>query len=112
MKEIGLIGYGNFGKLIYSILKDHFKIHIYDVKTDGSDDFKFSSLQECAGKNIVIISVPVQSMEKVLIDIKGFVKKESLVFDVSSVKMKPSDLMARILPEDCEIIATHPLFGP
>jgi Prephenate dehydrogenase len=35
-----------------------------------------------------------------------------LVIDVSSVKVKPVDLMTSKLPETVQILGTHPLFGP
>jgi prephenate dehydrogenase len=36
----------------------------------------------------------------------------ALVLDVGSVKTFPAEVMGRGLPENVEIVATHPLFGP
>jgi prephenate dehydrogenase len=112
MKEIGLIGFGKFGKLIHSFLKDHFNISIYDPLVMQDQDYSFTSLAECAGKDIVVLAVPVQNLEETLFKIKTYIKKKALVFDVCSVKVKPVELMKRNLPGDCRIIGTHPLFGP
>lgn len=38
--------------------------------------------------------------------------KGKLVVDVLSVKMYPRELLLRILPEEADILCTHPMFGP
>ncbi|MBX9850316.1 MAG: prephenate dehydrogenase, partial [Cytophagaceae bacterium] len=58
------------------------------------------------------LAIPVQYLEELLLEIKTFVKPKSVIFDLSSVKVKPIDLMLKHLPKDVEIIGTHPLFGP
>jgi len=110
MKELGLIGFGNFGKLVYSLLKEHFKIFIYDIN-QANIGIDFSTLEECITKDIIILAIPVQNLESLLITIKDKINKYALVADVSSVKIKPVKLMTEHLPETCEIMGTHPLFG-
>jgi prephenate dehydrogenase len=112
MRDVGLIGFGNFGKIVYSILKNEFNIFVYDKNIEVAKGVNYSGLKECAEKEIIILAVPVQDIEEVLHEIKDFIKNGALIFDVSSVKIKPIDLMLKILPEYCQIIATHPLFGP
>jgi prephenate dehydrogenase len=34
------------------------------------------------------------------------------VVDVGSVKVKPAEIMEKLLPGDVAVVATHPLFGP
>jgi len=115
-KEIGLIGFGNFGQFLVPYLKPYFQIHTYDPKSNSriakKFGVKFSSLKEVASKDIVILSVPVQNLEFVLKKIRGFVKPDALVLDVSSTKVKPVNLMKKYLPGGVDILATHPLFGP
>lgn len=110
MKEIGLIGFGNFGSLIYSFLNKYFKIHIYDIdqKNKNSD---FSTLENCISKKIVIIALPVRHLKDFLIKVKNKINKNALVIDVSSVKINPVKYMKDYLPETCKILGTHPLFG-
>jgi prephenate dehydrogenase len=67
---------------------------------------------QAAGLPVVIPSVPVQNMEEVLERLVPHLRPGALVADVSSVKTVPVDLMKRILPAECDILATHPLFGP
>lgn len=111
MKEIGLIGFGNFGALIYSFLKKYFKIHIYDTNTENKN-IDFSNIENCISKEIIIIALPVQHLKDFLIKIKNKINKNALVIDVSSVKVKPINIMKDFLPETCGILGTHPLFGP
>jgi prephenate dehydrogenase len=116
MKELGFIGFGNFGRFIIPYLKPYFDITVYD-----SNDFskeareagvKWGTLSQAAAKEFVALAVPVQFLEDLLIQIKAMVKPKALVFDLSSVKIKPIELMLKHLPENVEIIGTHPLFGP
>jgi prephenate dehydrogenase len=116
MQELGIIGFGNFGQFIIKHLKPYFKVTAYD-KTDLSDDakamgVKWGTIEEVAQKEMVVLAVPVQYLEEVLIQIKDIVNPLALIFDVSSVKVKPVDLMLKYLPESVDIIGTHPLFGP
>ncbi len=115
IKEISIIGYGNFGKFIALKLKKYFKIFIYDPKVKDLHQRKkiiFSTAEECLTKEIIILSIPVQNIKNFLIDNGKYIKEKSLFIDVCSVKMKPVELMKKYLPEKSEIIATHPLFGP
>lgn len=114
--EIGLIGFGNFGKFLSTHLKKSFRIHVFDFKLklsiSNDDDIIFSSLNEVVNKDIIILSVPVQFLEDCLIEIKDIIKKDAIVFDVCSVKIIPINLMLEYLPSTNQIIGTHPLFGP
>lgn len=116
MKTVGIIGFGTFGSFMAEQLKPHFGITVYDTRRISGEakrrGVKSASLAETASTPIVIISVPVQSMETVLKKIKPFLHKGALVVDVCSVKVKPVALMKRLLPKNVEIIGTHPLFGP
>jgi len=116
MQEIGLIGFGNFGKFLCKHLKEHFDITVSDVidisKSTKELSVKAGSLEEVASKEIVIIAVPVQYFESTIEGIKGFVKPSALILDVSSVKIKPIKIMKKLLPKNVNILGTHPLFGP
>jgi len=115
-KEIGIIGFGSFGQFITPFLSPFFEISTFN-RSDRSEDadrlgVKYCSLEEVASKKIVILCVPVQFLESMLIQIKDMVTPEALIIDVSSVKVKPVQLMEDILPSSIQIVATHPLFGP
>lgn len=73
----------------------------------SNDNKKTASLN-----NIIIVAVPIANVLEVVEEIKSYIKKGSLVLDVTSVKKEPSYGMEKILSEDVEIIPTHPVFGP
>lgn len=115
-KSLGLIGFGNFGQFITPYLTPYFDITIFN-KTSRKEEVKLlkvkeGTLEEVAKKDIVILCIPVQFLEEILIEIKSFVKKDAMFVDVSSVKVKPVQLMKKYLPSTVTIIPTHPLFGP
>jgi len=60
----------------------------------------------------VMLSVPVQKTRQTLTDIAPLLKKDTLVVDVASVKIKPLTAMLEILPPSVAVVGTHPLFGP
>ena len=114
-KSLSIIGYGAFGKFIAGFLKPYFELYAYDVRKTKDiktkeDGIKFVSLKEAASKEIVILAVNMDHFENVVKKIKRFVRKDSLVIDVCSVKVEPVKIMKKHLK--CQIIATHPLFGP
>lgn len=45
--------------------------------------------------------------------IRRCLKRRSTLFvDVLSVKEYPKELLLRVLPEECDVLCTHPMFGP
>jgi prephenate dehydrogenase len=116
MKELGFIGYGGFGQFFIPYLQPHFKITVYD-KQDHSvaalrNGLCWGTMEEVVSKDIVILGVPVQYLEELLLDIKDIINPFALVMDISSVKIKPIQLMEKYLPATVQIVGTHPLFGP
>lgn len=116
MKDVGLIGFGEFGRFMVEHLKAHCNIFVYDKRNlyDAADDYGITvgDLSEVASKEVVILAVPVQFLEELLLEIKEYVQPSALIVDVSSVKKKPLELMEKYLPDSVEIVGTHPLFGP
>lgn len=115
-KTVGIIGFGRFGQLLAGLLRDDFDVAVSD-RSDRSADAKrigvsYVPVTESAGKDIVILCVPISEMEAVLEEIKPHLKKGALIMDTCSVKEYPIRVMQKLLPKDVEIIGTHPLFGP
>ena len=111
--QLGLIGYGAFGKLTAQHLSQWFEVRAFDPHLAADDDYATAvSLEEAASCPVVILAVPVGVLEQTLADITPMLSQGALVLDVGSVKVKPADLMQRILPDHIRIVGTHPLFGP
>ena len=117
MKTLGLIGFGQFGRLAAQLLTPHFDVLATDA-APGSETairdagFAFGGMPEVAARDVVVVAVPVVAMQAVFAQIAPHLKPGALVADVGSVKMLPSRWMVELLPADVDLIATHPLFGP
>lgn len=114
--EIGIIGFGRFGKLLTKCLAEDFKVYV-SSRSDKSIEIKKNngipaSLEEVCKKDIVIPSVPISKFKNTINKIKKLLGKNSLVADVCSVKEYPVKIMKKILPKKTQILATHPVFGP
>ncbi len=113
---VGIIGFGVFGRFMAEQLSPYTEVVVssrtanpHEVEAAGARLVAFS---EAASQPVVVPSVPVQNLEVVLERMVPHLRSGALVVDVSSVKTVPVELMERILPAECEILATHPLFGP
>lgn len=114
--EIGIIGFGRFGKLITKYLSEDNKVYVFS-RSGKDEEIKKANgipatLEEVCKKDIVIPCVPISQFGNTLKKIKNLLKNSSLVADVCSVKEYPTELMKKILPEKTGILATHPMFGP
>ena len=105
--SLGIIGFGAFGRLMATHLARHFTLYAYDPAGDVDTD-----LATVAGCDIVVLATPVNQLETVIREIGPHLRPGTLVLDVGSVKVVPSEIMLRCLPAQVEIVATHPLFGP
>ena len=116
MKTLGIIGFGQFGSLAAATLADRFDIGIYDAQLGDADirsaGFSPLPLEKAAACDVVLLAVPVQVLERLILDIAPMVRPGATVIDVASVKMLPSRWLSDHLPAATHIVATHPLFGP
>lgn len=74
---------------------------LYDLS-----DFKNINL------DIIILSVSIISFEDVLKNIDPQIFEGKLIVDVLSVKQHAKSVMLKHLPKNCDIICSHPMFGP
>ena len=116
MRSIGIIGFGSFGQFMVSHLKPFFDVFVTDEVNLQKDAEQlgvvWDSIENIVTKDIVVFCVPVQYLESILIKYGHNISPSALVTDVSSVKVKPIELMKKYVPESTEIIGIHPLFGP
>jgi prephenate dehydrogenase len=117
MKQtMGIVGFGRFGRLAAVHLKEHFDLMVYDREnlTEAAERLGVppGSLKDVAGRSLVVLCVPISELESVLTEMVPHLVERSLVVDTCSVKEYPVALMKTILPDDVDILGTHPLFGP
>src|SRR5262245_5686464 len=107
-QTLGLLGFGAFGRFASAHLARHFTVLVHDVRdiageaADGG--VRPVAIEEAAGAPIVVLAVPVQRLEGLLESIRGHVRPDALVIDVSSVKIRPLELMERELPKSVQLI--------
>ncbi|KAL3939154.1 MAG: hypothetical protein SGARI_001472, partial [Bacillariaceae sp.] len=126
---IGIVGFGRFGQFIARTFAKHGSV----VVTSRSD---YTEVADAMGVtyiplddpeaflakdlDVVILATSIVSFEstvKRLVPsltshvVKGK-KKGPLVVDVLSVKEHARSIMLERLPEACDILCTHPMFGP
>jgi len=113
MKNISIIGFGRFGKVLANILQKGFVIKAYDPQIQSPfPGVEFVSLEAAVTEKVIFIAIPINQFESTIKTIVPMLKGEKTLIDVCSVKTYPVKLMLNILPESIGIIATHPMFGP
>jgi prephenate dehydrogenase len=115
--QLGLIGFGAFGRLIARHLSarssGRFEILAHDpAATDDLGLVRLTGLAGAAACPVVILAVPVEAMEATVAAVAPHVAPDAVIIDVGSVKVLPARLMAEGLPAGVRIVGTHPLFGP
>ena len=75
-----------------------------------SDENNSNNAELAQQGEIVIVSVPIGITEAVIQEIGPYVRKDALLTDLTSVKIKPVAAMMKYSP--AEVIGGHPLFGP
>mmetsp|Transcript_21577 Transcript_21577/g.47115 ORF Transcript_21577/g.47115 Transcript_21577/m.47115 type:complete len:461 (+) Transcript_21577:32-1414(+) len=125
---IGVIGFGRFGQFISKTFAKHGNIVVTsrsdytDIANEmGAEYVPLSDPQAFLDKNldVIIVATSIVSFESTVKTLtpylKEFVstgKKGPLLVDVLSVKEHARDILLNYLPEECDILCTHPMFGP
>jgi prephenate dehydrogenase len=109
---VGIVGLGSFGSFIAGLMPGTVRVLGYDRSGQRVDGVKEASFSEAARADIVILAVPLASLESTLQELRPHLRPESLVIDVCSVKVGPEELYIEHLPGHAHLLMTHPLFGP
>lgn len=115
--SLGLIGYGAFGRLLASHVAPHITVRVFDsnyplLSGGEAEPGERVTLEQAASCDVVVLAVPVAALEEAVDKIAPHLRAGAMVIDVGSVKILPSEIMERRLPEYVGIVGTHPLFGP
>ena len=94
MTRIGIIGMGRFGELTARYLARDFDVLLHsrsaapeEVKKVGARPARWEAVCGC---DIVIPCVPIRALQQTLRDMATHLSPQTLVVDVCSVKMMPS----------------------
>ena len=117
--KVGIIGGSDgLGKTLIYFLRDDFDVIISSVDHEKGRkianelgiEYVESNTQLASMCDIVIVSVPIHVTPDVICEVAPFMRKDSLMVDVTSVKEIPSQVMRENL--NVEYLPTHPIFGP
>ncbi len=117
MQNVSIVGFGRFGKTLYRLIKNDFKITIFDkLKIDPSETDKGStvvkSLEKVYENETVFYCVPISVFEEVIKTHQKYFQDNHLLIDVLSVKMHPAKIFKKHLKGKTQALLTHPMFGP
>lgn len=118
MKTLGIIGLGAFGQLMVKHLAAHFYLVACYTSPHAHIFAEHHNIKlvtpATMGKmaDIVVFATPIDYLQAAITNISPHLRPQTLVLDVTSVKVLPAKIMLEHLPPDIDIIATHPLFGP
>ena len=68
-------------------------------------------LKDCAGMDVVVISVPIHAVSGVLKELDGICGEDTLIFDLSSLKSSITDQL-KDMAKRKKVCSIHPMFGP
>jgi prephenate dehydrogenase len=112
--SVAVLGYGRFGQAFAQLCRGAgLSVRALDPGVQVPDEVRALSLAELlGGARLVVVAVPLESFDSVLIDLSSHVTPSQVVVDVGSVKVMPSNSMAQHFGSARPWVATHPLFGP
>jgi len=70
-----------------------------------------SSVEAVKDADVILLSVPIETFEDIVVELAPHIQPEQVVVDVTSVKVMPVAAMHRHLKTRL-VLGTHPLFGP
>ncbi|KAM7275773.1 hypothetical protein ACFE04_017639 [Oxalis oulophora] len=119
--RIGIVGFGTFGQfLAITIIKQGHTLRVTS-RTDYSllcNQMGISFYREAdefleADNDVVLICTSILSLPEVVKSLPfDCLKRPTLFVDVLSVKEYPKDILLQVLPENSDLLCTHPMFGP
>lgn len=118
--RIGIIGFGRFGQFVAKYFSQSHQILVtsrgdYSKLASESGYSYYPTMSELieAGVDCVMICVSIGSFQTVVRKLVKTTKlSNELIVDVLSVKEWPYQVLQDELPTSCDILLTHPMFGP
>lgn len=121
--RIAIVGFGTFGQfLCRTFARSHDVIVASRTRKDAlaaeHGAMRSVGLDELAAffaedLDVCLLSISILSFEATLLGLVPHLRgRDLLVVDVLSVKEYPRELLLKHLPPSCDILSTHPMFGP
>jgi len=120
--KIGIVGFGTFGQFLakrfvsqgHAVLATSRSDKYLPVAEELGVEY-FSNVDDFCEEHpeVVVLCTSILSTERVVQKFPFLrLKRNTLLVDVLSVKEFPKKLLLREVPEEFDILCTHPMFGP
>lgn len=120
--RIGIVGFGTFGRFLAKTFVKHHDVVVtsrspYSAEAAdlGVSYWPMSEVDKFFEErlDVCVLAVSIVSFESIIeLLAPHMAGRELLVVDVLSVKAYPRELLLRHVPADCDLLSTHPMFGP
>ncbi|CAA6654688.1 unnamed protein product [Spirodela intermedia] len=119
--RIGIVGFGPFAQFLAEAMLRQGHSLTATSRSDHSQrcsqmgiNFLRDATEFLENENeIVLLCTSIVSLEEVLRSLPiGRCRSPRLFVDVLSVKEHPRELLLQLLPEEADVLCTHPMFGP
>lgn len=119
--KIGIIGFGPFAQFLAKTMIKQGHTLRATSRSDHSqlcENLGISYFRDVlkfleADNEVILICTSILTLPEVLKSMPLHVPKRKTLFaDVLSVKEYPRDVLLKVLPEELDILCTHPMFGP
>jgi prephenate dehydrogenase len=119
-KTVAVIGFGRFGRLWASMLREDCDVAVFDSiaklgEEAAAQGFSSVSLRSALSSDVVFYCVPISAFEATLREhLPHFATLEGgrTLIDMLSVKVHPREVFDRHLPVGYQAMLAHPMFGP
>ncbi len=103
-------GHGEMGRCFRRMFEDFGAlVYVLDIEDDLTSK---AVLQRLKLADVTLLSVPMASLQAVALQVGHSLKSHSLLMDLSSLKIRETEILLKSTPENIEILGAHPLFGP
>jgi len=71
-----------------------------------------SNIDAVRGADIVVVSTTLETTANTILQIRDYVKKSAIVFDIASIKGRIPEALKELSSRGARVISIHPMFGP
>ena len=119
-KTITIVGLGCFGKILYQLLKNDFKVFLYDINPQAYTSIALNQKTQILHQekkiyqsNTIFYCVPIAKFKNIIASHQKYFQENHLLVDVLSVKRYPKRIFNKYLKnKKTQALLTHPMFGP
>ncbi|KAJ9683955.1 hypothetical protein PVL29_016447 [Vitis rotundifolia] len=119
--RIGIVGFGPFGQFLATTMMKQGHTLTATSRSDHSQLCARLGISFFRGMNefieaendVIMLCTSILSLTEVLKSLPlHCLKRPTLFADVLSVKEGPREVLLQVLPEESDVLCTHPMFGP